>query len=242
MAQQGRHPRFFTSPYTRWGIILATTALGAVWLRRREPEPIVRLTTPLPETVPFWYMVTAFPALGMLLADLVHLLAEDGLGKRSLELGGQIGVLTAISSLRLTLRLPVSGHSLLFAYVILRRLFVRVPEQRSARVNLPTASGEDSGGKTLLRQQDPVPIHWGDSQEKANPADFSLPSHPRRKRQARGSGATPRLFPVELELALALYAVTSYVKVVWWADPVTVAVGTAAAAGLAAVSWAANRR
>ena len=39
-----------------------------------------------------------------------------------------IGVLSAVSSLRLTLRLPVSGHSLLFAYVILRRLFIRVPD------------------------------------------------------------------------------------------------------------------
>jgi len=176
MGETGRKTRFFTSQPTRWGIILAVTALGAIWLRRRGPEPIVRVTTPLEETVPLWYMLSAFPVYGMLTADLVHLLAVYGLEKKSIELGSQMGVLTAISNLRLALRLPVSGHSLLLAYFILRRLLIHVPDQSSAQL--------------------------------------------------------------ECALAMILYAATSYVKVVWWSDPTTVAAGTAVATGLAAVSHA----
>lgn len=134
MNETGRKDRFFTSPLTRWGIILAVTAIGAIWLRHRGAEPVVRVTTPLEETVPFWYMLSAFPVYGMLAVDLVHLLAVYGFEKSSIELGGQIGVLTAISNLRLALRLPVSGHSLLFAYFILRRLLIPVPEQPAARL------------------------------------------------------------------------------------------------------------
>jgi len=77
--------------------------------------------------------------------------------------------------LRLVLRLPVSGHSLLFAYFILRRLFIGIP------------------GHSLAR--------------------------------------------AECMIAVLFYAITSYVKVFWWSDPITVSVGTGMAIGLAAISF-----
>lgn len=164
-------------PYVRWAIVLVTTAFGAAWLYHKGPVPIVRVITPLPEAVPFWYMLSAFPVLGMLVADLVSLLATCGLERRTAELGFQIGVLVLASNLRLVLRLPMSGHSLLFAYFILRRLFIGIPGHNLAEA--------------------------------------------------------------ECVIAMLLYAITSYVKVSWWSDPITVAVGTGIAIGLAAISFCA---
>lgn len=163
------------SPHVRWAVVLMTTAFGAAWLYHKGPVPIVRVITPLPEAVPFWYMLSAFPVLGMLVADLVSLFATYGLERRTAELGFQVGVLVLASNLRLVLRLPMSGHSLLFAYFILRRLFIGIP------------------GHSLAR--------------------------------------------VEYVIAMLLYAITSYVKVFWWSDPITVAVGTVIAVGLTAISF-----
>jgi hypothetical protein len=163
------------SPNVRWGVVLLTTAFGTMWLYHKGPVPIVRVTTPLQEPVPFWYMLSAFPVLGILVADLISLFANYGLERRTVELGLQVGILVLASNLRLVLRLPMSGHSLLFAYFILRRLFIGIP-------------GHD-------------------------------------------------LAKAECVIAMLLYAVTSYVKVFWWSDPITVAVGTGMAIGLAAISF-----
>jgi hypothetical protein len=163
------------SPHVRWAVVLVTTAFGTMWLYHKGPVPIVRVTTPLQEPVPFWYMLSAFPVLGMLVADLVSLFATYGFERRTAELGFQVGVLILASNLRLVLRLPMSGHSLLFAYFILRRLFIAIP------------------GHSLVK--------------------------------------------AECVIALLLYAITSYVKVFWWSDPITVAVGTGMAIGLAAISF-----
>jgi hypothetical protein len=57
----------------RVAIILATTLAGAAWLAHKGPVPVIRITTPLPEMAPFWYMLLAFSVLGMLVADLVDL-------------------------------------------------------------------------------------------------------------------------------------------------------------------------
>jgi len=69
----------------------------------------------------------------------------------------------------------VSGHSLLFAYFILRRLFIRIPDHSLAKA--------------------------------------------------------------ESMLAIILYIITGYVKVFWWSDPITVAIGTGIAIGLTVVSF-----
>jgi len=163
-------------PRIRWGVVAFTTALGAAWLLYKGPTPVVRATTPLSETTPFWYMLSAFPVLGMLLADLVFLLAVHGFGCAVIELGLQVVFLVAASSLRLTLRLPISGHILLFAYFLLRRFLVGAPT----------------------------------------------------------SNNTAR---IEVVFALLSYAVASYVKLFRWSDPITWAVGAAAAGAMALVSF-----
>ncbi|HSJ52950.1 MAG TPA: hypothetical protein VLC52_04315, partial [Anaerolineae bacterium] len=91
------------------------TLAGALWLYAKGPVPVVRGTTPLEEMAPFWYMVSAFPVLGMLVADLVLLLLRYGLDRRSVELAFQLAVLLLISNARLGIRLPISGHPLLWS-------------------------------------------------------------------------------------------------------------------------------
>ena len=159
----------------RCGAILAVTLVGAVWLYWKGPVPVVRGTTPLQETAPFWYMVSAFPILGMLVADLVYLFRHYGFERRSFELASQLAVLLVVSNARLGSRLPISGHILLFAYFILRRLLIRIPAHKLARA--------------------------------------------------------------ESLIATFLFAVTAYVKITWWSDPITVAFAAAMALGLVAISW-----
>jgi hypothetical protein len=123
-----------TSLRMRVIILSATTLAGAAWLIYKGPVPIVRGTTPLPEYTPFWYMLSAFPILGILLTDWMALFSFAGLNARAIELGLQIVALVCVSNLRLSFYIPLSGHSLLFAYVILRRAFVRFPAHRGRRI------------------------------------------------------------------------------------------------------------
>lgn len=83
------------------------------------PAPVVRITTPLEEMAPFYYMVSPFPILGMLIAECLRINKNQ-----ALNLGFAIVALVVISSCRLALRLPISGHSFLFSYFVLRRLFI----------------------------------------------------------------------------------------------------------------------
>lgn len=107
----------------RLWIVLAMTALGAAWLAYIGPRPVVRIVTPLPETVPFWYMLTAFPVLGMLVADLVDLWRRRVPGLYLAAFAAQIVLIVALSAGRLALRLPISGHALVVSYLLCRRLF-----------------------------------------------------------------------------------------------------------------------
>ncbi len=117
----------------RWMIILLVTAAGILWLNQRGPVPVMRGTMPLAGTVPYWYMLAAFPFLGMLVADWVSLLIQ-GRPLLVLELGFQIGLLITLSSLRLATAIPLSGHILLFAYFIVRRVLVPFPQRDLRKV------------------------------------------------------------------------------------------------------------
>jgi hypothetical protein len=152
-----RYPRI-----TRLAIIIFTTVVGAGWLLYMGPMPVVRISTPLQEHVPWWYMLSAFPVLGMLLANLLRSMVEDGLNRKTIEFGLQLSLLVAIAVVRLAWRLPISGHALLFAYALFRY--------------------------TLFRYQ-PFPT-------------------------------------VELVITGVFYLMLTYLKLVWWTDPITLASGT----------------
>jgi len=104
--------------------MVACTLIGAVWLIVQGPVPVLRGVTPLPEMAPFWYMLLAFPVLGLLAADLVDLFRSKGLSLLTMELAVQISLIVGLSSARLEALLPLSGHALLFSYFAFRRLLV----------------------------------------------------------------------------------------------------------------------
>jgi hypothetical protein len=106
-------------------LVAVCTLAGGIWLHLQGPISVVRITTPLPEAAPFWYMLLAFPVLGLLLADLLDLYRLRGASAPTLELALQIGLIVVLSSARLGARIPLSGHSLLASYFILRRLLLR---------------------------------------------------------------------------------------------------------------------
>jgi len=107
----------------RFIIILAVTIVGALWLYIKGPIPVIRGTTALDEIVPFWYMVSAFPVLGMLVADLLASLGKYRFGRRTILLFSQIFILVVISNIRLSLKIPISGHAFLFSFFIFYRIF-----------------------------------------------------------------------------------------------------------------------
>lgn len=108
----------------RLGIVIACTLAGWIWLAVQDPIPVIRVTTPLVETAPFWYMLLAFPILGLLVADLFELYRSEGLSRSTVELAVQIALIVLLSSARLSARLPLSGHSLLVSYFVARRLLL----------------------------------------------------------------------------------------------------------------------
>lgn len=107
-------------------IVVVVTAAGAAWLVHKGPVPVIRITTEIDEFAPFWYMLTAFPVLGMLLADLAESVRRSRPGARrgSIVLAANIACVIALSNLRLGIRLPVSGHALVVAYFLARRRLV----------------------------------------------------------------------------------------------------------------------
>lgn len=104
-------------------LVLATTVAGAAWLVHKGPVPVIRITTEIDEFAAFRYMLTAFPVLGMLLADLADgwRRREPGARRGTIVLAVNIACAVALSSLRLGIRLPVSGHALVVAYFLARR-------------------------------------------------------------------------------------------------------------------------
>jgi hypothetical protein len=150
-------------PAQRLLLILACTLAGAAWLIYRGPMPVIRITTPLPVMAPTWYMLLAFPVLGMLVADLADLWQLRGLDRVSAELGVLIVLIIALSSLRLGARIPLSGHALLTTYFIARRLLFRALLPRQSRWEVAAAVGA-LGAITypkLLWWNDPVTLLAG---------------------------------------------------------------------------------
>lgn len=123
----------------RLAAITACTIAGAAWLAYKGPVPVVRITTPLAEMAPFWYMILAFPVLGMLMADLVDLYRTRRIDRLSVELAVQIALIVVISNLRLGIRIPLSGHALLTAYFIARRWWLRPYHPQQSAFELGTA-------------------------------------------------------------------------------------------------------
>jgi len=120
-------------------VILLCTAVGALWLVHTGPVAVIRIMTTQTEITPFWYMLSAFPILGMLVADLVELLLGSGFSVAALELGAQILVLIVLSNLRLGFNLPMSGHALLVSYFVFRRVFIPPDSSLQNRIELGIA-------------------------------------------------------------------------------------------------------
>lgn len=125
-----------TGRWARLLIISGVTVSGALWLWWRGPFPVIRVTTTLTENAPFWYMITAFPALGILAADVVGLWRRGGPRPLLIELVGMIGLLLLLGATRIALRLPISGHALVISHLIARRLLLPPVHRAWARLEL----------------------------------------------------------------------------------------------------------
>lgn len=160
----------------RLSVVCGVTFSGVIWLWLVGPIPVVRVTTVTSEIVPFWYSLSAFPVLGFLLADVMGLaISEKRLGLAAEALAMAL-LVTIVSQARLSLHLPLSGHALLFGYVLVRRVLVPFPSRLSRTV--------------------------------------------------------------ELVVTAILLAVVGFVKVAWWSDAITPAVGIAVGVVLAGLSRA----
>jgi hypothetical protein len=69
-------------------------------------------------------MLSAFPFLGMLIADLFDLYRDTGFSRQTVELTCILIAIVVLSNLRLGIRLPISGHSLVVSYFLFNRFFV----------------------------------------------------------------------------------------------------------------------
>jgi hypothetical protein len=118
------HSHIYCSACLRIFIIIALTAIGAIWLWISKPIPVIRGTEPLPIIVPSWYMLMAFPVLGMLIGDFIELAGLRISKLPAVELALQMTFLVLLANTRITRAIPISGHALLFTYFILRRLMV----------------------------------------------------------------------------------------------------------------------
>lgn len=136
-----RITREVSTQHFRWLTVAVVTVAGVIWLSMLGRVPVVHISRAIDIAVPFWYMACAFPILGMLVADVAVLWASYRSGLYWIELSGQIIVLVVISSLRLSLKLPISGHALLFSYFILRRAVIPIPRHRSRKLESAIAIG-----------------------------------------------------------------------------------------------------
>jgi hypothetical protein len=119
--------------------VAVVTSVGAMWLAAIGAFQVVRISSATNTTVPFWYMLMAFPILGMLVADVFTLKVSNKLNVFWVELVFQIVILVFISGLRLIFRLPISGHALLFSYFILRRIIIRIPDHKTRNLEFIVA-------------------------------------------------------------------------------------------------------
>lgn len=103
-------------------VVVAVSAAGAAWLAAKGPVKVIVGTREIEEIAPTWYMLAAFPVLGMLFADVLDAaLAVGVFAKRTVVLGASVALLVVVSNLRLGIRLPISGHVLLMAYFLTLR-------------------------------------------------------------------------------------------------------------------------
>jgi hypothetical protein len=147
----------------RIGVIFAVIVAGALWLYSKGPIPVIRGSTPLREIVPFWYMLLAFPALGMLTTDFIQLWARYKMKLQTIELGAQLILLILLSNLRLSAAIPLSGHSVLFGYLIFRRLTIPFPGGNTRKIELfvTLAIFASVIYMKLIRWNDPMTLLFG---------------------------------------------------------------------------------
>ena len=119
----------------RFGIIVLTMAIYAVSAALTDAAYGTAYLAP-PD---FWYMLSAFPVFGMLLADLAACWGIYRLRFATLELGSMVVLLAVLATIRLSLVIPMSGHVLLLAYFILRRVLVPTPPNRLRWIELGIA-------------------------------------------------------------------------------------------------------
>jgi hypothetical protein len=147
---------------TRIASISMVTLAGAGWLWAVGPRPVVVVSTLTPETVPTWYILSAFPVLGMLVAE-GFALAHRQRWAAALVLAAQIAVMVILSSGRLIILLPISGHVLLFAFFLTRRSRARRWTSNSDLIELATAAsfGLATGFIKLVWWSDPITLILG---------------------------------------------------------------------------------
>lgn len=111
-----------TRPLLYFTTAILVTAVGLAWLASKGELPLLRGSTPIAEDTPFWYTMSSFPILGLLVAELISVLvARREVPSESIELALGIAGLLAIAGLRVGLHLPVSGHASLYGYFVARR-------------------------------------------------------------------------------------------------------------------------
>jgi hypothetical protein len=148
-------------------VIVAVTAAGAAWLAAKGPVKVIIGTREIDEIAPTWYMLAAFPVLGMLLADVLDAALSAGLfAKRTVVLGASVALLVVVSNLRLGIRLPISGHVLLMAYFLTLR--PRLPALGLAPVARPAVVAARAEAYVVLALFLAVTaiklLHWKDWQ------------------------------------------------------------------------------
>lgn len=114
------------APLLRAAIISAATLLGWAWLAAKGPVKVLVGSTEIDEFAPTWYMLSAFPVLGMVAADMLDLALRRGLFARdTLLFGACAAVVVGLANLRLGARLPISGHVLLLSFFLVLRIVAR---------------------------------------------------------------------------------------------------------------------
>src|SRR5262245_18009179 len=112
--------------FFRAGVIAAATLAGWAWLAAKGPVHVIVGSTEIDEFAPTWYMLSAFPVLGMVAADVFGQARSAGRFARStLVLASFAALVVVLANLRLGARLPISGHVLLLSFFLAHRLGVR---------------------------------------------------------------------------------------------------------------------
>lgn len=146
----------------RWLAVAAVSAVGALFLLIFGPFEVYRASAPAGIEAPFWYMVTAFPVLGLLVAEWLALALRRAWWP-AVELAAAVAVMVALSGCRLQLRIPVSGHALLFCYALLRLGWLPVARGpgRRAELALTGLLLVGTSAVKLLLWDDPVTLAVG---------------------------------------------------------------------------------